>query len=653
MSNGEERLLSVIKDGDLLKSLHLLREAAEKIWDNDTPCIIKDFTDHGMSHSKRLADYAARIINSNEEFYLFNEGSLPKEKLPLTEQDIYLLLASIYLHDLGMKCDIIHHPEIKKKAEEYGAKFEVTFKAPRACDYNKGEQNEIRKNHHYLTAAWIYHAYRNGETSLSHAACYIPKELIARLRIVCMYHSKLDINDDFIRDYDSQGRTQLVAAILRLSDEMDVDLHRVSHDTLKNFRLDPNNAVYWWIHSLTRIEFNTRNSFSLEIGLNSEDYMRYKPILAKFIEDFEIKNGSLIRLLNQKKFEIIMSAFSTVKPDEFAHPLPREIKLVLDKWLPKPKSDLARDVDFWMKTINYETTEPKQIKDDRTMEIKVKSNPDNLRVTIHCIDGEITGDDFDYIIKTIDCNKEQGWLICDSRVSKEARERAEMDNIIKIFTLSDFIKQKLWENYIEIIHKNITEKNLVCKYSDLSYSKCDFDSEGNLINQDVNCSLDQYIENCIKERNSTFVFLMGEIGKTWFCLRYVYHQLDRYIRFPTQERLPILISLNGFSGKFTLEQLLMEGFFKKYTLPFGEYTVNLFLELNRIGKLIFILDDLDKIKSCNDPQTFEDNLNEIAKLIENESKVIILTKHISDAQSVLKQLSFNNNVFLRILNHMS
>ena len=32
-------------------------------------------------------------------------------------QEIYLLLAGIYLHDIGMQCDIVKYPEIKEKAE--------------------------------------------------------------------------------------------------------------------------------------------------------------------------------------------------------------------------------------------------------------------------------------------------------------------------------------------------------------------------------------------------------------------------------------------------------------------------------------------------------------------------------------------------------
>jgi len=44
-----------------------------------------------------------------------------------SQQEIYVLLAGIYLHDIGMQCDIVKYPEIKKKAEDLGANFKEEF----------------------------------------------------------------------------------------------------------------------------------------------------------------------------------------------------------------------------------------------------------------------------------------------------------------------------------------------------------------------------------------------------------------------------------------------------------------------------------------------------------------------------------------------
>ena len=41
-----------------------------------------------------------------------------------SEQEMYLLLAGVYLHDIGMQCDVLNIPHIKNRAEILGANFE-------------------------------------------------------------------------------------------------------------------------------------------------------------------------------------------------------------------------------------------------------------------------------------------------------------------------------------------------------------------------------------------------------------------------------------------------------------------------------------------------------------------------------------------------
>ena len=90
-------------------------------------------------------------------------------KIDLSDQEIYLLLSGIYLHDIGMQCDVAKFDEIKTKAEEFGAKFNIEFML---CDgnYSKEMQKAIRKNHQFLTAAWIDFSNRTGKSVLGPAA---------------------------------------------------------------------------------------------------------------------------------------------------------------------------------------------------------------------------------------------------------------------------------------------------------------------------------------------------------------------------------------------------------------------------------------------------------------------------------------------------
>lgn len=181
-TDAEKQLLKRIRDEGLRSSLAMIRQAMETIWITEAPRIVQDYTDHGIEHSKRLVGFAARLLDANDS-------------RPFSEQETYLLLAGIYLHDIGMQCDVVKLPEIKTRAEALGAEFDVEFTARTSSRYSIAEQKANRKNHQYLTAAWIDHANRTGETALGPAAKTIPGNLVDDLMDICKYHAKLPITE--------------------------------------------------------------------------------------------------------------------------------------------------------------------------------------------------------------------------------------------------------------------------------------------------------------------------------------------------------------------------------------------------------------------------------------------------------------------------
>jgi hypothetical protein len=206
----EEKLCDHIKDGRLRTSLAKLREAVEDIWAPDAPRIIRDYTDHGIMHSERISALLTKLLDANDG-------------RPISSQEMYLIAGGIYLHDIGMQCDVVKFPEIKTAAEKIGAKFDIEIKACKASDYSREEQKAIRKNHQYLTAAWIDFAYRMGSTALGQAARTIPQELVDDLMDICKYHSTLPITDcPLTFRFDQTARKQLAAALLRFADELDI-----------------------------------------------------------------------------------------------------------------------------------------------------------------------------------------------------------------------------------------------------------------------------------------------------------------------------------------------------------------------------------------------------------------------------------------------
>ena len=171
-SGGKQIIEALTKIGEAITSdLYL-----EDIWASDAPRIVQNYTDHGIKHSERLFENAVKLLNASD-------------RGPISAKEMYLLFAGIYLHDIGMQCDVMKYPNIKEHAKRLGAKFEVEFHAKSATSYTIDEQKAIRENHNYLAAAWINYAHSTCESVLGNAARTIPDDLVEDLMDICMYHT--------------------------------------------------------------------------------------------------------------------------------------------------------------------------------------------------------------------------------------------------------------------------------------------------------------------------------------------------------------------------------------------------------------------------------------------------------------------------------
>ncbi|MBU4231045.1 MAG: hypothetical protein L6277_05385 [Desulfobacterales bacterium] len=318
LTPSEKSLLDMVNDPGLKLNLQNIREAAQGIWPPDVR-IIKDYTDHGFPHSQRLVENVEKILR-------------PDIDVSLSKEEIYLLLAGIYLHDIGMQCDVVKHPKIKAKAEELGAQFDIDFTTTGSNNYSLDEQKALRQNHHFLSAAWISIAHDTGATDLGAAAQKIPSYLVEDLEDVCRFHSKLDINQCPLKLKASpSGRKRLVAALLRLADELDIGKKRVDFAVLKNFALSPENAVFWWLHELTHVDIFA-SIVTLTIFLHPDDAGDFTRLIeTEVIRKFIEKNQPLIDILMGYQNNIVISASSKVVADSHTLTLPADIKEELQR----------------------------------------------------------------------------------------------------------------------------------------------------------------------------------------------------------------------------------------------------------------------------------------------------------------------------------
>lgn len=319
------------EDDSLLGSLHNIMDALKAIWSPNL-YIIRDFTDHGKGHSDRVLKHAISLLN----ILRVNTGG------DLSEVERYLLLASIYLHDIGMQCDVVKFPHIKEIAESLGAEFDdIVFNAEFSSEYSIDAQEKIRKNHQYLTAAWIEYAFKNQgeyqESGFDALAKSIPDLLVQNLMDICMYHSG-STNGRVLKpcQYNRSARIPLIAALLRFADELDADLYRVPkpENFHKNFRLHLDNIKHWWLNGRTHIYIvneegangKIKGKITFEVLLHPDDSREYGSLLQKIIIDkFKIKNEATLKLLMDCGIPIIISEDSQISESAFLERIPTEI----------------------------------------------------------------------------------------------------------------------------------------------------------------------------------------------------------------------------------------------------------------------------------------------------------------------------------------
>ncbi len=653
----ENQLRESVTDPRLRASLTAIRQTVDYIWDTDSPRMIQDSIDRGMSYCKRLVDIVALLLAANNG-------------RTLSGQEMYLLLAGIYLHGVGLQCDVVSLPEIRKYAEELGGRFVVTdpnapvaravFAQPddakrttsskrlrdtphrttpiptfqrnrgSVSPYSIDQQKAIRKNYHYLSAAWIEYAHRTGETDLGPAAMTVPAYLIDDLIDVCLYHTRLPITHCALNfTFEPHGRKQLIAALIRFAAELDVELDRAPLATINTYTLNPRSAVYWWLHHRTTMSFIARNVLRLTTRLHPNDISQYGSFLHDaFIIEFQNKNAPALNILQINGIPMVIDPSSQIVAAEEAETLPADIINALQESREGrgPLFDLANEVRTWLVATRYEVSDPRTL-NHRIVEMRATIDQGTVRqrVLIVCVQGQISPSDVEMVHSKLDLQTPQGWLISDQRVSDLARRRAANDDAVEVFHLADFLQQRVWGPYVDALTALVERDHITEHYVDLSCKKEEKDQNGCPVFSEHHASLQSFIDAWLTMRGQTHLTILGEsgAGKTWFCRQYAYRQLKRYLKNPVQERLPLLITLRDFVKPMNVRQLISDALLEQYKLLFVGSAYDIFAEMNRRGKILLILDGFDEMPRREDYQSVVENFWELAELLDEHSKIIL------------------------------
>jgi len=208
--------------------LEQLRSAVAPILSNR---VLTNFTDHSVTHSDSITELIDALIEP-----------LQASKHALSEQELTILYASCYLHDIGM-----HY----ENAGETTTIRNLNLKTSWAELLENERRNLLRKYHHLISAEMIIASVRaeNPIIGLQMTDQYKP-DLIASLSEA----QNLSIESERYRELttDVAGiRMRLLSGLLRLADILEESHRRASPQQARTLQLDLTSQTHWWRHYYT------------------------------------------------------------------------------------------------------------------------------------------------------------------------------------------------------------------------------------------------------------------------------------------------------------------------------------------------------------------------------------------------------------------
>ena len=250
----------ILKDEHFKICLNTIIETVKtKIWESDT--LLKHYTKHGIDHSERIIQYLGKLL---EDFPTL-----------LNQQERFVLLAAIFLHDIGNQMPKYVGIPIKSV-------------------YSFEELEKIRKNHHLSSCEAVKDSIKgNVEKSLGLDNC---KEYTNFIALLCKYHRKLDLK--YLKDTSVAGdplRLHLLGALLKLGDELDADYRRVDMNVLNIIDIPIDSKFYWWSHHYVQ-------SISIDQG--------HIKLFFWFPEEY--KNNNIVEVFQSKRKDSLRKQFFEV-----------------------------------------------------------------------------------------------------------------------------------------------------------------------------------------------------------------------------------------------------------------------------------------------------------------------------------------------------
>lgn len=206
---------------------------------------------------------------------------------------------------------------------------------------------------------------------------------------------------------------------------------------------------------------------------------------------------------------------------------------------------------------------------------------------------------FDYLI-----------IVTTNGLAPGVRESLELTDWVKHLTFFEFCHFLLgFSRYVESLKVGFNQHGLSSYYVPLN------SVEGGDIEEEIS----EWIESPAKR---PLAVLAGYgMGKTSLAKRIAYKYASTS-RTDSLSRIPMYIELGGIYAEQDIQGLICKHCTTRN--PVENFNYDLFLEFNRQGLLLLILDGFDEMKHAMSYSDFLFNFNEINTLVEGNSKVLVL-----------------------------
>lgn len=298
-----------VADTNLKQDLLKVKDFCREVWSDAKPLFW--YTGHDCSHSEEIINLLNQIID--------------RESLLRNEQEAYILLASAYLHDIGMQ--------------------DAKYKDIPVSVHTEIEHEEIRKRHAEASYEIIRSICADAIKRDGFHPPRIDEQYVPIIAHVSKGHSG-SFFDEVVSEFENNPATpdsrkvrgELLTALLMIADELDLQCKRVKYDELAKYDISPYTKVHWFKHHY--VEYVAVENSIIQINLKfPQDATDYKDMIKELIETKLIEQiGRVNEVFKRMNFPVISDEIQFRILNDSANTkrkLPSEALLELKKMLGK------------------------------------------------------------------------------------------------------------------------------------------------------------------------------------------------------------------------------------------------------------------------------------------------------------------------------